>query len=77
MKADLDENGVMRITPETPMEAFALKHWANAAWVMMDDIVRMEQGHWRGSMLLTEPMKPGMIAFGLPEIPIPSPGRAR
>jgi hypothetical protein len=27
MKVELDENGMLFVTPETPTEAFALQHW--------------------------------------------------
>jgi len=52
MKAELNEKGVMHVTPETPTEAYALKQWSTAAWVMMNDANRLENGHWRGSMLM-------------------------
>jgi len=27
MKVELNEDGVLEISPETPVEAYALKHW--------------------------------------------------
>jgi len=54
MKAEINENGVMRVTPETPTEAYALRRWADEAWVTMKDTLRMEDGYWRGSNLITD-----------------------
>lgn len=59
MKAELNENGVMCITPGTSTEAYALTQWSADAWVMMDDMKRMESGHWRGSMLVLNKTKSG------------------
>jgi hypothetical protein len=64
MKAELNENGVMNVTPETPTEVYALKQWSMAAWVMMNDIDRMENGHWRGSMLITNTTVPNVELRG-------------
>ena len=32
MKATIDEKGLLMISPETPLEAFALKCWADTAF---------------------------------------------
>lgn len=58
MKADLNENGVMTLRPETPTEAYALKHWTEAAWLVREDPTRIEGGHWRGSMLIVDTTVP-------------------
>lgn len=52
MKAELNENGVMIIAPETPTEAYAVKQWASHAWTIQDDLMRLENGHWRGTSLI-------------------------
>ena len=52
MRAEINEHGVLRLTPDTPTDAYALKQWAISAWVTMEDVVRAENGHWRGSKLL-------------------------
>lgn len=31
MKAEMDAHGVITISPETPVEAFALMHWSKSA----------------------------------------------
>ena len=52
MKAEISENGVITIIPENSTEAYAMKRWGSDAWVSMQDIIRGENGHWRGSMLM-------------------------
>ena len=60
MKAELNENGVMCITPENSTEAYALTRWSADAWVMTNDMKRMENGHWRGSMVVVNKTKGGL-----------------
>lgn len=52
MRVEIDENGLMRIDPETPLETFALREWCKASFVVENDLTRMESGHWRGSRLI-------------------------
>jgi len=52
MKAELDEHGVLTVKPETPTESYALKKWAQEAWVPAEDVKRLESGHIRGSMIV-------------------------
>lgn len=52
MKAEINENGVMIIFPETPTEFYALKQWRVNSWVEQEDLSRYESGHWRGSAIV-------------------------
>lgn len=52
MKAELDENGVLSIIPETPTEQYALKKWSTDAMVLMRDDRLHENQFIRGSMIL-------------------------
>lgn len=45
MKAEMDINGTLVITPETPIESYALKHWS-------DNFVFPEKNMEGQSMLL-------------------------
>lgn len=50
MKATMNEDGVIRVEPENPVEAYALKQWSAQSFVFDDD----EQGRCRvsGSKLI-------------------------
>jgi len=54
MKAELNESGVLTVTPETPTEAYAMKQWINYNYIAMRDEQRMENGCWRGSSLIVK-----------------------
>lgn len=54
MKATMSENGVITISPESDLEAYALGRWSLEAVVMREDIERMEQCHVRGSRLVVQ-----------------------
>lgn len=54
MKAELNENGVMLITPDNATEAYALKHWVESALIEVPEPLRLENCLWRGSMLMTK-----------------------
>lgn len=53
MKVEIDENGVMTITSETPIEAFALRNWSEKAEVRFEDLKRMEEVFIRGGKFIT------------------------
>lgn len=48
----MDANGVITLSPESSVEAFALRHWTDIALVQQEDPKRREQCHWRGSRLI-------------------------
>lgn len=54
MKAEIDEKGQMTITAETPIEAYALRQWAQEAFIDLTDRARVagEIGVWRSSSLM-------------------------
>lgn len=53
MKADLDSEGVLTITAESPIEAFALRRWAKEAFVNVDGACPHQGiGNVRGDRLL-------------------------
>ena len=52
MKVEIDENGLMTVTPETPVEVFAIKQWTSKNWINQKDNKRCEQGHFRGSSII-------------------------
>lgn len=52
MKLEMSEFGVIRIVPETSLEAYALKKWSTETWISHKDETRLESGHWRGSKLI-------------------------
>lgn len=52
MKAELDENGVLSIVPETPTEQYALMKWQIDATVHMRDDKLHENEFVRGSMII-------------------------
>ena len=51
MKCEIDETGLMIVSAETPLEAFALRTWAGAASIPVTDESRNESQYWRGSRL--------------------------
>ena len=61
MKAELNENGVLTVTPETPTEAYAINHWVNEAWVPQGDLMRNESGHIRGSKIIVNGLVPNSV----------------
>ena len=54
MKAIMSENGVITLRPETTIEAFALKQWAERTAVIVEDTARGESCYIRGSMLIVD-----------------------
>lgn len=52
MKAEIDSHGVVTLTAESSVEAYALRQWVVESLVMQDDVKRAEKCHWRGSRLL-------------------------
>ena len=58
MKASMTDAGVIHLEPETSVEAYALKQWASHNFVPMQDHARKENGHWRGSSLVTFGLAP-------------------
>lgn len=52
MKVEMGETGMLTLSAETSVEAFALKKWCEAALVAQEDVMRGEACHWRGSMLM-------------------------
>lgn len=54
MKAEIDENGLMTIYPETGTEAFAVKQWVSINWVnSQSNASRNKQGHFRWSSIIS------------------------
>lgn len=54
MKAEMFEDGVIKIIPESGVEAYALRKWSESALIQAVDLQRMEDGYWRGSSLLID-----------------------
>lgn len=59
MKAELNAAGMMRITAETEMEAFALSRWIGEAGIIFDPLAtcecaRKESMAWKGSRILVD-----------------------
>lgn len=59
MKAEMNSHGVITLTPENSLEAYALRQWHASANVKHRDDQRQENEHWRGSRLkVTFDMEP-------------------
>lgn len=54
MRAEMNAQGVITLSPETSVEAYALSKWVAHAAVMVSDIQRAEGMYWRGSMLFVQ-----------------------
>lgn len=54
MKATMDKFGVITLKAETSVESFALCHWRDVAIVRQSDVLRNEQYHWRGTMIVID-----------------------
>lgn len=52
MKAELNEHGVLNISPETPLEVFALNEWVKQSFIQMQNETLSENSLWRGSKML-------------------------
>lgn len=52
MKVEINENGQMTVSAETPLEAYALSHWSRNALVEPAAQLSGENCVWRGSALL-------------------------
>lgn len=59
MKAIMDAAGVITLSPESSIEAFALRRWVDAAIIPVNDVMRCESHHWRSTYLIVnaEPLK--------------------
>jgi hypothetical protein len=51
VKAEMNEFGQITLTPETSVEAFALKKFVDAALLNMSHEAMREECFWRGSYL--------------------------
>lgn len=52
MRAEMNENGVITLSPETSAEAFALSQWASIAVMPVSLSMQNEDAIIRGSMLM-------------------------
>lgn len=52
MKATMDANGVITISAESSLEAFALRKWADMAAIQTNDAARMLNHHWDPRLLM-------------------------
>ena len=57
MKATMDESGVITLSPDTQIEAFALKVWADQAAFQAPGGLGQPM-HWRGTHLAVETSMP-------------------
>lgn len=51
MKAEMSEDGVITIRPESSVEAYALREWVGGSLVEIADLPRNEAAHWRASRI--------------------------
>lgn len=51
MRAEMTDEGVITLFPESAFEAFALKHWKEQSTVKVEDLQRCESTYWLGSKL--------------------------
>lgn len=49
MKVQLTANGLLVISAESPTEAYALRQWDREAFVLVNDVQRMETHFVKGS----------------------------
>lgn len=52
MKAEMSKHGIITLSPETSLEAYALKLWAEQASIRADDLQRCENRYWLGSRIV-------------------------
>lgn len=52
MKASINKHGVITLSAESEIEAYALNHWVKEAMFMQEDLARTEQCYVRGSRLI-------------------------
>lgn len=58
MKATMDANGVITISAESSLEAFALRHWMDKATIPTDDQLRCIKSHWHTGWLKVDALTP-------------------
>lgn len=51
MKAEMSEDGVITIRPESALEAYALRQWSDKAFIAAEDVMRAESGKWKSSAI--------------------------
>lgn len=54
MKIEMNSFGVLIVTPENMLEVYALKKYAEEAFVLQQDTKRAESAHWLGSKLIVK-----------------------
>lgn len=54
MRAEMSENGVITIRPESSVEAYALRKWNDSAFIKVDDQMRMLDCHLDPRKILVE-----------------------
>jgi len=54
MKAEMSEDGVITIRPESSVEAYALRKWSDSAFIKVDDQMRMLDCHLDPRKILVE-----------------------
>lgn len=59
MIANMNANGIITLKAETQLEAYALRKWAESAYVGQSNIKTCEPGHWRSSALMVDASAPG------------------
>lgn len=52
MKAAMDENGVITLSAESSVEAYALDRWSREAYIRLESATLAESYFYRGSRLL-------------------------
>ncbi|WOH61940.1 hypothetical protein [Bradyrhizobium sp. BWC-3-1] len=61
MIATMDTCGVITLKAETSLEGYALRKWMEQAGIQTNDMLRREQLHWRGSMLMADGNPPDEV----------------
>lgn len=54
MKATMNEDGMITISAESSLEAYALRKWTESAQINIVDVARAETGYWRDSKLMVD-----------------------
>lgn len=52
MKAEMSKHGIITLSPETSLEAYALELWAQRASIKANDLERCENRYWLGSRIV-------------------------
>lgn len=58
MKSTMDSQGVITLSAENSLEAFALQRWVEMAIIRVDDKMRCENHHWRSTYLVINTTPP-------------------